>query len=471
MSSPVDVPVLTGNTTERMSVRSRELSGLGGPVATLARTPRVTVRDALDTARTTGFDALQELPIRELLQRIADAARRFEAIGPETTEIESLNDYVQLVTRATGLPIGWVRTSAHWLAYGLRHASESLRAQSPTSGLDIYDTGAYTRERNVGLAFTPRVRVLGAVMPSNDPAVYAWLGLAVAMKIPIVIRPADRDPFTALRLARCLREAGVPESAVHVLPAAREIGDVLCREADHTLLFGDGSTIEPYQDDRQVETYGPGNSAAIIARTPTKRELDTLARGITRSGGRACFNLSRIIATNDCDPDELAKELASRVVEAVGGSPFDSATDVPTFVDPDRANTIENRATAVNGTDVTASYCSTDRLAEVSNGVQLRPTILRTQSLVSELPFPYAGVTQLSREKVCSALSDAYLAVCIGDNALERELVYSPDISKVYSSRYPATVDLRETHERFLVDVLYDRSTYDPGYSDMPPST
>jgi acyl-CoA reductase-like NAD-dependent aldehyde dehydrogenase len=462
MGDVIDIPLVSGSENERMTVRTRELAGLGGPIATLARTPRVTARDALETARTEGFDALQDIPICELLQRIADAARRFENIGPPTNNLEPVDEYARRVTRATGLPKGWVRTSTHWLAYGLRHAAEALRAQSPTAGLDVYDCPAYVREQNVGLAFAPRVRVLGAVMPSNDPTVYAWPALALAMKIPIVVCPADRDPFTALRLARAIRAAGIPQSAVHVLPAAHEVGDLLCHKADHTLLFGGASTVDPYRNDPRVETYGPGNSAAIIARNPTDRELDTLARGIVRSGGRACFNLTRIVATDDCNPDTLVDRLAKRITNATDGTPFDDATDVPTFPNTDRAKSIDEHIAAIEGTDITTSHRNNDRLAETAYGARLRPTLLRTPTLVDELPFPYAGVTHCSSENVRSALNGAYLGVCIGDNALEQELVCSPSIRKVYGGRYPSTVDLRETHETFLTDFLYERSTYDP---------
>lgn len=462
MDGVVDVPLISGEQGERMTVRTQGLAGLGGSVATLARTPRVTARDAVETARTEGFDALQDVPIRDLLQRLADAARRFEGIGPSTDELDPFDEYARRVTRATGLPTGWVRTSGHWLAYGLRHAAEALRAQSPTADLDVYDDRTYVRERNVGLAFAPRVRVLGAVMPSNDPTVYAWPALALAMKVPIVVRPADRDPFTAVRLARAFRAAGVPESAVHVLPASREIGDLLRREADHTLLFGGASTVDPYRDDPQVQTYGPGNSAAVVARDPTDGELDTLARGVVRSGGRACFNLTRIVVTGDCDPDALAAGLAERVAEATPGSPLEDGTDVPTFPDADRAAAIDERVAAVEGTDVTADRRDGGRLVETDDGARIEATVIRTPEPVDELPFPYAGVTRRSRDAVGSVVDGAYLCVCIGDADLERDLLRSPGVRKLYSGRYPAAVDLRETHEEFLTDFLYARSTYDP---------
>lgn len=461
VADPVEVPLLTGG-EERTTVRTEQLEGLGGQVATLARTPRVTARDAIETARTDGFEDLREVPVRDLLQRVADAARRFEGVGPPSAELVAFDAYARRVVRATGLPAGWVRTSAHWLAYGLRHAAEALRVQSPTAGLDLYDDFAYVRERNVGLAFTPRVRALGAVMPSNDPTVYAWPALALAMKVPVVLRPADRDPFTALRLARALLAAGVPESAVHVLPGSHEVGDLLCHESDHALLFGGASTVAPYLDDPSVETYGPGRSVAVVARDPTDRELDSLARGVVRSGGRACFTLSRIVATGDCDPDALAAGVAERVVTYRDGSPFDEDTDVPTFPDADRAAAIDERVAAASGTDVTAAHRDGARLVETDDGARLRPTALRTAELVEELPFPYAGVTHRPRDAVVDAVDGAYLGVVVGDTALERDLVRSPGVRKVYGGRYPAAVDLRETHEEFLTDFLYEHTTYDP---------
>lgn len=451
------VPLVSNGETE--TVRTRRVDGIGGPVADVSRSPRVSARDALETARDEGFDVLQSMPVRELLDVLGDASLRFEGIGlPAGTD--DARAYERRVARATGLPVGWVRVSMHWLAYGMRHAAETLRAQSPTGGLDIYDDPAYTRERNVGLAFTPRVRVLGAVMPGNDPAVYAWPVIALAMKVPVVLRPSDRDPFTAVRLARALLDAGLPPTAIHVLPSERDVGDTVCREADHAMIFGDEATLEPYRDDRAVETYGPGNSVAVVARHPTERELDTLARGIVRAGGRTCFNLTRIVATGGCDPDALAEALARRVDRARLGPINDLATDVPAFPDPDLAQQVVDRVSALG--DVMAPCLDGPQLVERDGATVLRPTVLRAPELVPELPFPFAGVTRLDANVILDRINRAYLGVCIGDDGIERRLVHSPRVRKVYSGRYPAAIDLRETHEEYLASFLYETTTYDP---------
>jgi len=374
------------------------------------------------------------------------------------------------------LPAGWVANAGHWLAVGLRHAAESLRAQSPTGGLDVYDDPEYARESTVGLAFAPRVRVLGASMPANDPTVYAWPALALAMKVPIVVRPSDRDPFTAVRLARCLVAAGVPASAVHVLPGDRAVGERIVREADHALAFGSDAAVDPFRGDPTVEAYGPGESVAVVGREPTPGELDSLARGVVRSGGRACFDLTRAVATGDCDADALARELAERLADATVGPLHDTATDVPGFVDGDDATGIDDRVADLPGTDVTARFRDDgeERLVAPDDGEDpttslddgaalLRPTVLRTPALVPELPFPFVGVTERDREALPDCLDGAYLGVVVGDAAVEERFVRSPAIRKVYAGRYPATVDLRETHETYLAEFCYETTTYDPG--------
>lgn len=453
------VPVISNG--EQETIRTARIDGIGGRVADVARAPRVSIRDALATARGEGFDALQAMSVRSILDILGEASLRFEGAGIPKADTDVKN-YEHHVAHATGLPVGWVRVSVHWLAYGLRHAAETLRAQSPTADLDVYDDPAYTRERNVGLAFAPRVRVLGGVMPANDPAVYAWPVLALAMKVPVVLRPSDRDPFTAVRLARALLDAGLPPAAIHVLPGERALGDTICHEADHAMIFGGTAATEPYQNDPTVETYGPGNSVAVVARDPTRRELDTLARGITRSGGRACFNLTRIIATEECDPDALVDELARRVTRGPAWSVEDVATDVPAFPDPVVSERLDDRASN-HGTDVTARYRDGPRRIERTDGTVLQPTILRASEFVPELPFQFAGVTQLDRDEILEQVGRAYLGVCIGDDDLEQQLVRSPCVRKVYAQRYPAAVDLRETHEEYLTSFLYETTTYDPG--------
>lgn len=443
---------------ERGTIETRTVDGIGGPVADVARAPRVRVRAAVETARTEGFERLRAMPVREVLDCVADAASRYEGVGPAGDDRSAYRDRV---ARATGLPAGWVDVSAHWLAYAMRHAAEALRAQSPTSGLGVYDEATYTRERNVGLAWTPSGRVLGATMPGNDPAVYAWPVLALAMKVPVVLRPSDREPFTAVRLARRLLAAGIPDAALHVLPGDREVGTHVPRAADHGMAFGAEAAMAPFDDEPRVRTYGPGRSVAVVARDPTPDDLASLARGVRRAGGRTCFNLTRIVAIGDCDPDRLAEGLAARLADAPLGPVTDRQTDVPAFPDPDRAARIDARADAA-GRDVTAAHRDGPRLVEADGTTYLRPTVVRADGLVEELPFPFAGVTRVERAALPDRIDRAYLGVCIGDADLERAMVRDPAVRKVYGGRYPAAVDLRETHEEYLASFLYETTTYDP---------
>lgn len=463
------LPAISG--TERETIRSASVEALDGTaLCAVARTPRVRVHDAVATARNEGFEALRSTPVRDLLDRVASAGQLFVGEGAPASgrsgELIPFERYQRNVVEATGLPAGWVRTSAHWLAFGLRHAAESLRAQSPTGDLDVYDEPAYVRETDVGLAFAPRVRALGAMMPANDPTVYAWLALALAMKVPIVLRPSDRDPFTAVRLGRALRVAGVPAPAVHVLPGDRSVGEAVCREGDHAMAFGGEDALASFRNDPSVERYGPGESVALLARDPTDDELDTLARGVCRAGGRACFCLTRVVATKECDVDSLADRLARRIANVDTGGPrcgslTDERTGVPGFA-PEDADRLDDAVASLPGTDVTAEYRG-DRLLERDGVSRLRPTVLRTDELVPELPFQFAGITERGRDALPGCLDDAYLAVAIGGDGLERELVRSPAVRKVYGGRYPAAVDLRETHETFLTSFLYETTTYDPG--------
>jgi acyl-CoA reductase-like NAD-dependent aldehyde dehydrogenase len=464
---PVEIPTVSGG--ERSALETAACEGVGGRLATVARTPAVLARDAIETARTEGFDALAALPVRELLARLADAGRRFEGIGPGTDGLADRATYLERVARAGGHPVGWAGVSAHWLGYGLRHAGEALRAQSPTGGLEVYDDGTYVRERDVGLMFAPRVRSLGCAMPGNDPATYAWPLLALAMKLPVVIRPSDRDPFTPLRLARALRAAGVPEPAVHVLPGERSLADVVVRESDHALAFGGEDAVAPYRADPAVQAYGPGRSVAVVGREPTDAELDTLARGVGRAGGRTCFNLTRVVAVGDCGADALADRLARRVLERTAtGSVLDSRTDLPAFPDRERGRRVAEgvAAAADRGRDVTASHREGPRSWSDDEGVRVAPTVLRVADAVPELPLPFAGVTDRrvgEPRAFVDSLAPAYLGVAVGAPDIERAMARSPAVRKLYGGRYPASVDLRETHEEYLTAVCYETTTYDPG--------
>jgi hypothetical protein len=52
-----------------------------------------------------------------------------------------------------------------------------------------------------------------------------YVGCALAMKVPIVLRPSNDDLFTPYRLVTAFLDAGLPEDATHSVPGGHDLVD------------------------------------------------------------------------------------------------------------------------------------------------------------------------------------------------------------------------------------------------------
>jgi phenylacetaldehyde dehydrogenase len=98
------------------------------------------------------------------------------------------------------------------------------------------DRHIYTVREPVGVA--------GLVLPWNFPfMIAAWkIAPALAAGCPVVVKPAEQTPLTALRLAALCLEAGVPDGVVNVLTGDGRTGAALVAHPDVAKVSFTGST-------------------------------------------------------------------------------------------------------------------------------------------------------------------------------------------------------------------------------------
>src|SRR5690606_588259 len=89
------------------------------------------------------------------------------------------------------------------------------------------------------------VGVVGAIVPWNYPMIMsAWkLGPALAAGNSVVLKPSEKSPLTAMRLAELAMEAGLPEGVFNVVPGhGSEAGEALALHMEVDALGFTGST-------------------------------------------------------------------------------------------------------------------------------------------------------------------------------------------------------------------------------------
>ncbi|MRK23302.1 aldehyde dehydrogenase family protein, partial [Pseudomonas sp. JG-B] len=109
----------------------------------------------------------------------------------------------------------------------------------------VYDEVAATPHDQLGLVTREPVGVVAAIVPWNFPLLMTcWkLGPALATGNSVVLKPSERSPLTAIRLAQLACDAGIPAGVLNVLPGfGHSVGKALALHMDVDTLAFTGST-------------------------------------------------------------------------------------------------------------------------------------------------------------------------------------------------------------------------------------
>ena len=156
----------------------------------------------------------------------------------------------------------------------------------------IYDEIAPTGHDALALITREPVGVVAAIVPWNYPMLMAsWkIGPALAAGNSIVLKPSEKSPLTALRLAELAQEAGLPDGVLNVVPGfGHEAGEALSLHMDVDAIGFTGSTPTGR---RILENAGKSN----------------LKRAWTELGGKSPF-----IIFDDADIDAAARACAASI--------------------------------------------------------------------------------------------------------------------------------------------------------------
>src|SRR3984893_8067660 len=156
---------------------------------------------------------------------------------------------------------------------------------------------------------------------------------AIAAGCTIVLKPAPQTPFTALRLAQTIEDAGWPAGGLNVLPLSNEDAGLIVRDDRIKLLSFTGSTAVGWQLKAQAGkkrvVLELGGNAAVIVCADANVELaaERCAVGGFTYAGQTCISVQRILV-EDRAYDKLIALLIPRVQKLKVGDVLDENTDV-----------------------------------------------------------------------------------------------------------------------------------------------
>jgi hypothetical protein len=439
----------------------------GAPVAAISQANAGLIRRDL---RRGSRESLRALPTARLLDICAAAGRLFlEAALPlGEGQLQSPDDYVQALSASSGLPCALVRRNMAKIHQVFTEMPAILRGLTRGLSPDVLDTGI-GEQAGVPVSYFAMTDALGVVLPSNSPGVNSLWMPAIALKIPVVLKPGREEPWTPFRIVQALIAAGCPPEAFSFYPTDHEGSGAVLEGCGRALVFGDVSTVERYAGNPAIQVHGPGWSKVLIGDDLIDRWpefVDLIVASIAENGGRSCINASAVVVPRR--GEEVAEALARKLAEIVPRAATDDAALLAGFANPRMAEAIDAAIIADLATpgaeDITAKYRDGARLAKREGSTYLLPTLVRCRSFDHPLAnreflFPYASVVEVPQEQMADVIGPSLVVTALTQDPdfLDRLLI-SPQIDRINIGPLPTTrVQWDQPHEGNLFEFLYRR--------------
>jgi len=216
----------------------------------------------------------------------------------------------------------------------------------------VYGEIAPTPAHSLALITREPVGVVAAVVPWNYPMLMtAWkIAPALAAGNSVILKPSEKSPLTALRMAELAMEAGIPAGVFNVLPGfGNEAGSALALHMDVDCIGFTGSTrtgklimqMAGQSNLKRAWTELGGKSANIVcADCPDLDAAVSAAVGsIYFNQGESCNAPSRLFVEESIREEFLARAL-KMVPDYAPGDPLDPDTVMGAIVDGIQMKTV-----------------------------------------------------------------------------------------------------------------------------------
>jgi RHH-type transcriptional regulator, proline utilization regulon repressor / proline dehydrogenase / delta 1-pyrroline-5-carboxylate dehydrogenase len=167
----------------------------------------------------------------------------------------------------------------------------------------------------------------------------------------VVAKPAEQTPLIAAEAVRLLHEAGVPASALHLVPGDGSIGAALAAHPDIAGVVFTGSTEVARAINRALAAKdGPivpliaetgGINAMIVDATALPEQVaDDVVTSAFRSAGQRCSAL-RLLFVQDDVAGRMIEMISGAARELVIGDPREIATQIGPIIDAEAKQRLE----------------------------------------------------------------------------------------------------------------------------------
>ncbi len=309
-------------------------------------------------------DALQEIVLAS--PRDTDAALESAVSGAALWRATPAHQRTAVLLKAASIADERIESLAHTISSEMGKSIREARGEATRAGEIIrlsafegsqrygeslpLDANLGTGFDKIGFTLPQPVGVVVAITPFNYPSLLVLhkVGPALAAGNSVILKPALSAPLTAIALAQCFLDAGLPPGVLNVLNGSgSEIGTQLVADPRVNKISFTGSTrvgelITQIAGIKKLSLELGASSPVIVTR---HADLEQAAHSISLGGyvnaGQVCIAAQRIIVEESIREDFLSV-LIPKVEAITIGDPLAEDTMVGTLVTESEAIRVES---------------------------------------------------------------------------------------------------------------------------------
>jgi glyceraldehyde-3-phosphate dehydrogenase (NADP+) len=294
--------------------------------------------DTAISAALTGSQLWAKTPAHQRFAILMKAADFAEARAEEIAQIISSENGKSLLEAR-----GEARRSAEIIRLA---AFEGSQLYGTTLPLDANKGTGFDK---LGFTLRQPVGVVVAISPFNYPALLVLHKLAPALASgnSVVLKPARNTPLTAIALAQCFYDAGLPENVLRVVTGSGALlGDALVsdprvRKVSFTGSTATGKHISQIAGIKKLSLeLGSSCPVVVLEDADIERAAGAVALGGYINAGQVCISVQRVIVHEKIASQFL--DALTPLVDAITvGNPKDEQTKVGTLISEGEAERVE----------------------------------------------------------------------------------------------------------------------------------
>ncbi|MCI3278363.1 aldehyde dehydrogenase family protein [Streptomyces cylindrosporus] len=220
------------------------------------------------------------------------------------------------------------------------------------------DANRGTGQDKIGFTLRQPCGIVVAITPFNYPALLVLHKLAPALAAgnAVILKPATSTPLTALELAECFVDAGLPEGVLSVLVGSGSVlGDALVTDSRVRKISFTGSTATGEHISRVAGVkklsleLGASCPVVVLPDADIEAAASAVAAGGYVNAGQVCISVQRVI-THPAVTGDFLDALVPKVRAIRTGDPSSPDTMMGALITAKEAERVE-RAIAQAGAD------------------------------------------------------------------------------------------------------------------------